>query len=38
MNTDNNNFIPTQKILWFKEDMQDRSFNSNGDTDDIYER
>lgn len=38
MTIENNNFIPTQNILWFKEDMQDRSFNSNSETDDIYER
>ena len=38
MTTDNNNFIPLQQIIWFREDMEDRSFNSNGETDDVFER
>lgn len=38
MNVGKNEFIPTQQIIWFKKDMEDRSFNSNSETDDIYER
>ena len=36
MNVGKNDFIPTQQIIWFEEDMQDRNFSA--DTDDIYER
>lgn len=36
MNVGKNDFIPTQQIIWFKEDLEDR--NLNPDTDDMYER
>ena len=31
-------FTPPAQIVWFEEDMQDRSINTNPDTDDRYER
>lgn len=36
MNVGKNDFIPTQQIIWFEEDMKDRNFSA--DTDDMYER
>jgi hypothetical protein len=38
MNVGKNDFIPTQQIIWFEEDMKERSINTNPDTDDMYER
>jgi hypothetical protein len=29
-------FIPTEQIIWFEQDMQDRNYSA--DTDDMYER
>ncbi len=29
-------FIPSEQIIWFKKDLEDR--NTNPDTDDMYER
>ena len=31
-------FIPSNQIVWFEEDMQERSINTNPETDDMYER
>jgi len=31
-------FIPSEQIVWFEQDMQERSINTNPDTDDMYER
>ncbi len=38
MNVGKWEFIPSNQIIWFEEDMQDRSINANPDTDDMYER
>jgi len=38
MNVSKWGFIPSNQIVWFEEDMQDRSINTNPDTDDMYER